>query len=259
MKICVLIKQVPDKDSSLNIADDHLTLVENNITWVSNESDNYALEEALLLKEKHGGEVIACTLGKDSAKQVLKDALAKGADRGIFISDSSFENLDILSLGKVISSTLEKENFDLIMTGLQSDDQGNSQLGLILAELLNMSHGTLVMGTEIMGDSTIKVKKELEGGWFQWTKLSLPASISIQSGINSPRYATLKGIMMVKKKTVDEVTAGDVSSDALETNVSINKIYVQDKTKETQFIEGSPEEISEKLVEIFKNDIKVLN
>jgi len=259
MKICVLIKQVPDKDSSLNIADDHLTLVENNITWVSNESDNYALEEALLLKEKHGGEVIACTLGKDSAKQVLKDALAKGADRGIFISDSSFENLDILSLGKVISSTLEKENFDLIMTGLQSDDQGNSQLGLILAELLNMSHGTLVMGTEIMGDSTIKVKKELEGGWFQWTKLSLPASISIQSGINSPRYATLKGIMMVKKKTVDEVTAGDVSFDALEPKVSINKIYVPDKTKETQFIEGSPEEISEKLVEIFKNDIKVLN
>ena len=259
MKICVLIKQVPDKDSSLNIADDHLTLIENNITWVSNESDNYALEEALLLKEKHGGEVIACTLGKDSAKQVLKDALAKGADRGIFISDSSFENLDILSLGKVISSTLEKENFDLIMTGLQSDDQGNSQLGLILAELLNMSHGTLVMGTEIMGDSTIKVKKELEGGWFQWTKLSLPASISIQSGINSPRYATLKGIMMVKKKTVDEVTAGDVSSDALEAKVSINKIYVPDKTKETQFIEGSPEEISEKLVEIFKNDIKVLN
>ena len=259
MKICVLIKQVPDKDSSLNIADDHLTLVENNITWVSNESDNYALEEALLLKEKHGGEVIACTLGKDSAKQVLKDALAKGADRGIFISDSSFENLDILSLGKVISSSLEKENFDLIMTGLQSDDQGNSQLGLILAELLNMSHGTLVMGTEIMGDSTIKVKKELEGGWFQWTKLSLPASISIQSGINSPRYATLKGIMMVKKKTVDDVTASDISSDALETNVSINKIYVPDKTKETQFIEGSPEEISEKLVEIFKNDIKVLN
>jgi len=259
MKICVLIKQVPDKDSSLNIGDDNLTLIENNITWVSNESDNYALEEALLLKEKHGGEVIACTLGKDSARQVLKDALAKGADRGIFISDSSFDNLDVLSLGKVIASTLEKENFDLIMSGLQSDDQGNSQLGLILAELLNMSHGTLVMGTEIMDDSTIKVKKELEGGWFQWTKLSFPASISIQSGINSPRYATLKGIMMVKKKTVDDVTASDISSDALESNVTINKIYVPDKTKKTQFIEGSPDEISEKLVELFKNDIKVLN
>jgi len=145
------------------------------------------------------------------------------------------------------------------MSGLQSDDQGNSQLGLILAELLNMSHGTLVMGTEIIDDSTIRVKKELEGGWFQWTKLSLPASISIQSGINSPRYATLKGIMMVKKKTVDEISASDVASGALASNITIKKLYVPDKSKETQFIEGSPEEISEKLVELFKNDIKVLN
>ena len=217
------------------------------------------MEEALQLKEKHGGEVNACTLGKDSARQVLKDALAKGADRGIFIYDSSFDNLDVLSLGKVIASTLEKENFDIIMSWLQSDDQGNSQLGLILAELLIMSHVTLVMGTEIIDDSTIRVKKELEGGWFQWTKLSLPASISIQSGINSPRYATLKGIMMVKNKTVDDVTTSDISSDALESNVTIKKLYVPDKTKETQFIEGSPDEISEKLVELFKNDIKVLN
>ena len=259
MKICVLIKQVPDKDSSLTIADDHLTLVENNITWVSNESDNYALEEALLLKEKHGGEVIACTLGKDSARQVLKDALAKGADRGIFISDSSFDNLDVLSLGKVIASTLEKENFDIIMSGLQSDDQGNSQLGLILAELLNMSHGTLVMGTEIIDDSTIRVKKELEGGWFQWTKLSLPASISIQSGINSPRYATLKGIMMVKKKTVDKITSNEISNGDWTPKVSLNKIYIPEKAKETTYLDGSPDEISEKLVDIFKNEIKVLN
>jgi len=259
MKICVLIKQVPDKDSSLSIADDQLTLVNNNITWVSNESDNYALEEALQLKEKHGGEVIVCTLGQDSARQVLKDALAKGADRGIFISDSSIENLDILSLGKVFASALEKENFDLIMSGLQSDDQGNSQLGLIIAELLNMSHGTLGMGTEIIDDSTIRLKKELEGGWFQWTKLSLPASISIQSGINSPRYATLKGIMMVKKKTIDEINASDVVSEALVSNITIKKLYVPDKIKQTQFIEGSPDEISEQLVELFKNNIKVLS
>ena len=259
MKICVLIKQVPDKDSSIKIGEDQLTIDENNITWVSNESDNYALEEALQLKEKHNGEVIVCTLGKDSARQVLKDALAKGADRGIFISDSSFDSLDILSIGKVIASALEKENFDLILSGLQSDDQGNSQLGLILAELLNMSHGTLSMGTEMVDDSTIKVKKELESGWFQWTNLTLPASISIQSGINSPRYATLKGIMMVKKKTVDEITINDLSLDSVESRVKLNKIYVPEKTKETRFIEGSSEEISEKLVEIFKNDIKVHN
>ena len=125
MKICVLIKQVPDKDSPLTIAEDNLSLIENNITWVSNESDNYALEEALQLKEKHGGEVVACTLGKEPARQVLKDAMAKGADRGIFLSDSQFDSLDILSTAKVFASSLKDENFDLIMSGLQSDDQGN--------------------------------------------------------------------------------------------------------------------------------------
>ena len=170
MKICVLIKQVPDKNSSLTIAEDYRSLEETNITWVSNESDNYALEEALLLKEAHGGEVITCTLGRKSAGQILKDAMAKGADRSIFLSDSQFENLDILSLAKVFATALRDEKFDLILSGLQSDDQGNSQLGLLLAELLGMSHASLVMGTEVVDNNTIKVKRELEGGWFQWTK-----------------------------------------------------------------------------------------
>ena len=212
MKICVLIKQVPDKNSPLSISDDQISISETNITWVSNESDNYALEEALIIKETHEGEVVACTLGKESAGQVLKDAMAKGADRSIFISDPKFDSLDILSLAKIIASALKEENFDLILSGLQSDDQGNSQLGLLIAELLNMSHATLVMGTEIISDSTIKVKRELESGWFQWTELTLPASISIQSGINTPRYATLKGIMMVKKKTVDKNTSNEISN-----------------------------------------------
>jgi len=259
MKICVLIKQVPDKNSPLSISDDQISISETNITWVSNESDNYALEEALIIKEAHGGEVVACTLGKESAGQVLKDAMAKGADRSIFISDPKFDSLDILSLAKIIASALKEENFDLILSGLQSDDQGNSQLGLLIAELLNMSHATLVMGTEIINDSTIKVKRELESGWFQWTKLTLPASISIQSGINTPRYATLKGIMMVKNKTVDKITSNEISNGDWTPKVSLNKIYIPEKAKETTYLDGSPDEISEKLVDIFKNEIKVLN
>ena len=259
MKICVLIKQVPDKNSHLSISDDQLSISETNITWVSNESDNYALEEALIIKEAHGGEVVACTLGKESAGQVLKDAMAKGADRSIFISDPKFDSLDILSLAKIIASALKEENFDLILSGLQSDDQGNSQLGLLIAELLNMSHATLVMGTEIINDSTIKVKRELESGWFQWTELTLPASISIQSGINTPRYATLKGIMMVKNKTVDKITSNEISNGDWTPKVSLNKIYIPEKAKETTYLDGSPDEISEKLVDIFKNEIKVLN
>ena len=259
MKICVLIKQVPDKDSPLTIADDHLSLADNNITWVSNESDNYALEEALLLKETHDGEVVACTLGSESSRQVLKDAMAKGADRSIFLSDSKFDSLDILSIAKVFASALKDENFDLIMSGLQSDDQGNSQLGILLAEMLGMSHASLVMGTEMQDDSTIKVKRELESGWFQWTTLSLPASISIQSGINTPRYATLKGIMMVKNKITDELSTQDISAQDLSSNISIEKLYVPVNSKETVFIDGSPDEIAGKLVDIFKNEIKVIN
>ena len=230
-------------------------LEENNITWVSNESDNYALEEALGIKENHGGEVVVCTLGKESARQILKDAMAKGADRSIFLSDSQFDNLDILTLGKVFASAIKDENFDLILSGLQSDDKGNSQLGLILAELLNMSHASLVMGTEIQNDKTIKVKRELEGGWFQWTKLSLPSSISIQSGINTPRYATLKGIMMVKNKTTDQLSAQDISVENFSSLVTLEKLYIPEKSKETVFIDGSPDEIAGKLVDIFKNEM----
>jgi len=257
MKICVLIKQVPDKDSPLTIADDHVSLADNNITWVSNESDNYALEEALLLKEAHDGEVVVCTLGCESVRQVLKDALAKGADRGILLSDSQFDSLDVLSIAKVFASSLKDENFDLIMSGLQSDDQGNSQLGVLMAELLGMSHASLVMGTEVLDENTIKVKRELEGGWFQWTTLSLPASISIQSGINTPRYATLKGIMMVKNKTVDELNSGSVPSLDLSAKVTPKNMYIPEKSKETVFIDGAPDEIAGKLMDILKNEIKI--
>ena len=258
MKICVLIKQVPDKDSPLVIADDHLSLTDNNITWVSNESDNYALEEALLIKENQGCEVIVCTLGNESSRQVLKDAMSKGADRGIFLSDSQFNSLDILTIAKVFASALKDENFDLIMCGLQSDDQGNSQLGILLAELLGMSHASLVMGTELQDDNTIKVKRELESGWFQWTTLSLPASISIQSGINTPRYATLKGIMMVKNKTIDELSSESVSGLDLSSQVILKNMYIPEKSKETVFIDGAPDEIVEKLVDVLKNEIKVI-
>ncbi len=259
MKICVLIKQVPDKNASLTIAADHRSLEENNITWTSNESDNYALEEALLIKEAHGGEVVACTLGGESAGQILKDAMAKGADRSIFLSDSQFNNLDILSLAKIFVSVLKNENFDLILSGLQSDDQGNSQLGLLLAELLNMSHASLVMGTEILDEKTIKVKRELEGGWFQWTKLSLPSSISIQSGINIPRYATLKGIMMVKNKTTDQLSAQDIGFENKPLKVHLDRLYIPEKSKKTVFLDGSSDEIVEKLMGVLKNEIRVLN
>jgi electron transfer flavoprotein beta subunit len=257
MKICILMKQVPDKDASLKINATGLGIDATDLTFVTNESDSYALEEALLLKEAHGGEVVVCTLGADSSLQVIKDALSKGADRGLFLRDDAFNILDILSLSKVFVAALKDENFDLIFSGLQSDDVGNGQLGLLIAEHLNTSHASLVMETEMVGDTTIKAKRELESGWFQWTELDFPASLTIQSGINTPRYASLRGIMMMKKKTIDTKSAEDLGL-SLTSKTSTTKMYIPEKIKETVYVDGTADEIVSKLVDIFANDIKVL-
>ena len=141
---------------------------------------------------------------------------------------------------------------------MQSDDSGNGQLGLIIAEILNMSHATLVMGTEVLTNKTIKVKRELESGWFQWVELDLPASITIQSGINTPRYASLKGIMAMKKKTIERLSKTDFSSSNLESKTRINQIYIPKKSKETKYLDGSTNEIVEKLTDLFANEIRIL-
>ena len=255
MKICVLIKQVPDKDSKISINADSKTIDSNNITNVINESDNYALEEALLLKEKHNGEVVVCTLGAESADEIIKTALAKGADKGIHLINKDSDYLDILNVAKIIVDQLKNQDFDLILSGLQSDDAGNCQLGLLIAEMLNTSHSSLVMSTELISESTIKVKQELESGWFQWTELDLPASLTIQSGINTPRYAALRGIMMAKNKPLEKI---EINSSSSSQTLSLEKLYVPEKSKETQFIDGNPEEIASKVVDILTNEIKVL-
>ena len=254
MKICVLIKQVASEDSPLLLNEDKITLNQDGINLVSNEPDTYALEEALQIKEKSDGEVVVCSLGDESARQVIKDALAKGADRGIFISNESINYNDPLSVAKIITETIKSENFDLVLSGLQSNDNGHSQVGILIAELLNTSHASLVMGTEILNDKSIKVKQELENGWFQWSELDFPASLTIQSGINSPRYATLKGIMSVKNKTVNSFD----SSKDLASGYNLSERFVPQKTKETVVIEGNADDIANNLADILKNKIKVI-
>jgi electron transfer flavoprotein beta subunit len=258
MKICVLIKQVPDTDSVIKISGDNITIVREGLTYATNESDSYALEEALLLKEKHGGEVIVCTLGEEGAVQVIKDGLAKGADKGLQIAESGYEHSDPLTIAKIFATTLKDEGFDLILSGIQSDDSGNAQVGVLLAELMSISHSSLVVGTEMMGDSVIKVKRELEGGWAQYAELDLPASLTIQSGLNKPRYASLRGIMMMKKKPIATKTIGDIGIENIHSECNIKQFYIPEKTKETLFIEGSPDEIVNTLVEKLANNIKVI-
>ena len=197
MKIAVLIKQVPGAESPLQISSDQKWVDESAVAYVMNESDNYALEEALQIKEAHGeGEVVAVSLGPERVQKTVREALAKGADRAIHIKMDTVEAIDPLVTAGHLKNPLEEENFDLIFTGLQSDDLGMGQTGVILGEMLGMTTASLVMATEVSAGN-IKVKRELEAGWFQWVSLSLPASITIQSGLNTPRYPSLKGIMAV--------------------------------------------------------------
>lgn len=259
MNICVLIKQVASEDSPLLLNDDKLTLKTDSINFISNEPDTFALEEALQLKEKNDASVTVCTLGAESARQVLKDALAKGADNGIFISDEGIDTSSPLNIAKAISSALKDNNYDLILSGLQSNDIGFSQVGLLVAEYLKTSHASLVMGTEIINNgSDIKVKIELENGWFQWSELKLPASLTIQSGINSPRYATLKGIMSVKNKEVKEFSKNDLSISE-DNGYTVLEKFIPVKSKETITIQGSADEISKQLVDVLKNKLRVVS
>jgi|TARA_B000000557_G_scaffold104705_1_gene84791 electron transfer flavoprotein beta subunit len=257
MKIVVLVKQVLDKDSNINLAADGSLLNREDLALSTNECDSYALEEALQIKEKKGGEVIVLSVGNDSVLSVIKDGLAKGADKGLHIKTDNEEDLDALQLAKLIASALRDENIDIVLSGLQSDDKGYGQTGVLIAELLGLSHASLVIGTEVTSDSVIKVKRELESGWFQWVDLSLPTSMTIQSGINKPRYSSLRGIMMMKKKPIETKTIDQLEFNATQ-KTKIIKMYIPEKSKETVFIEGTSDEIVNQLMDKFVNDIKVL-
>ncbi|GAC1617322.1 MAG: electron transfer flavoprotein subunit beta/FixA family protein [Candidatus Acidiferrum sp.] len=254
MNIIVCIKQVPSKDAPLTIAGNWIK--EADIGFEMNEPDSYALEEALRLKEKHGGEVIVLSMGPERVKQTIKEALAKGADRAIHIVDDNFAQLDPLGSAKALAVAIGKEKCDLVLTGLQSDDHGFGQTGVLLAGLLDLPHATIIMQIEA-ADGKMKLKRELEAGWFQWIECPLPAVLSIQSGINKVRYATLKGIMAAKKKELATVTRESlgVVSDATQ---KIEKIYVPVKTKKTEYLTGTPKEVAAKLVEKLKFEARVI-
>jgi electron transfer flavoprotein beta subunit len=260
MNIVVCLKQVPKKDSILRIAPDQKWIDERDMSYEMSEADAYALEEALRQKEKHGGEVIVISLGPDRTRQSIKEALAKGADRAIHLNDPLFEGAtDATAIARSLAAALKTESYDLIFTGLQSDDHGFAQVGLILAEQLGLSSATIVM--EVQPEAgNVRVKRELESGWFQWVRIPMPALLTIQSGINQLRYATLKGIMAAKKKEIREVKAADLGlgPDDLKPSQSIERAYLPEKTKRTEMIEGKPSEAAAKLVEKLKFDARVI-
>src|SRR2546429_3059984 len=240
MKIAVCIKQVPTREWQPRLDDAKTWIREQDAAFEMNEPDAYALEEALRLKEKHSGEVVVCSAGPARVAQVIREALARGADRAIHVEDDRLASADAFVTSTALASAMQGEQFDIVLTGLQSDDQGFAQVGVILAEKLGLPHATIIM--EVQADPsarTLRVKRELEGGWFQWVAMPLPAVLTIQSGINQLRYATLKGIMAAKKKEIRKVGVASLPAGAAASKQKIVSLYVPEKGKQTQIIGGS--------------------
>jgi electron transfer flavoprotein beta subunit len=258
MKIIVLMKQVANKDAVLRIAADEKWINETDVAQQTNESDGYALEEALRLKEAKGeGEVIVCSLGTQSAKTVIKDALARGADRAIHVIHDQPSKLSPYQIAKAIADSIREENADLVFAGLQSDDASHGQTGVILAELLGIPHATIVIEVDRSTlNGSLRVKRELESGWYQWFTYQLPALLSIQSGISQIRYASLKGIMAAKKKEIRDVTP-DI--EAFASASTVEKVYMPLKTKQTQMLgNGDAKAGAVELIEKLRNEARAI-
>jgi electron transfer flavoprotein beta subunit len=259
VKIVVCLKQVPARDAPLRVNAAGTWVETSDLSFEVNEPDIYALEEALRLKEQHSGEVVVCSLGPARVQQAIKEALAKGADRALHLEDPAFEGLDARGMARVMARAIEREKPRLVLTGLQSDDYGFAQTGVLLAEMLGLPHATIIMAIQISGE-ILKVKRELEGGWFQWIEMGFPALLTIQSGINKPRYATLKGIMSAKNKPIRKLTAADLGlhPEELALVERITKVYAPVKETRTQFLEGSPQEVAARLVDKLRNEARVI-
>jgi len=267
MLIAVCIKQVVTREWQVRVNEAKTWVRDQDASWELNEPDAYALEEALRLREKHGGEVVVVSAGPARVTQVLREALARGADRAIHVEGDHFATADAFTAAEALAAALGGEKVDLVLTGLQSDDQGFAQVGVVLAEKLGLAHATIIMEVQIDPSTastgsgqagsgqaaTLRVKRELEGGWFQWIAMPLPAVITIQSGINQLRYATLKGIMAAKKKEIRAVPAPAAAA----ARQRITALYMPEKSKQTRMISGSPAEAAKELVRVLREEARV--
>jgi electron transfer flavoprotein beta subunit len=256
MKIVVAIKQVPERDALVRIDAAGKWIDDSGLQHALNEPDAYALEEALQLREQHGGEVIVLSAGPERVGTTLREALAKGADRAIHIACDDLGSLDALGVARLLAAAIQPEVPDLILTGLQSEDLGLGQTGVIVAQLLGLPHATLILHVE-KTETGFTVKRELEEGWFQTVELPTPALLTIQSGGNKLRYATLMGIKRAKTKEVRSVTAAELAVDAAPV-VVLERVTLPRKQKSTQMLPGTAKEAAAALVEKLNFEAHVL-
>ena len=252
MNIIVCIKRVPQTaEAEVKIDSSAKDIQKDRLTFDMNESDTYALEEAVLLKEKHGGSITAISAGDETANEVLRIALSKGADAAIRIKAEDFDELDGYKVSSLLKSAIGTLEYDLVLTGCIATDDGASMVGITLAEMLGIPHATFVVETDV-NDTRINVNRELEGGLLEHLDISLPSLLTIQTGLNEPRYASLIAIRRAAKKEITQMGIDEISEAELKINATIEELFVPPVTKQAEIFAGSPAETSGQLTAVLK-------
>jgi electron transfer flavoprotein beta subunit len=261
MDIVVCVKHVPDTtEAEIAIRDDERGIKKGGLVFDISEADNYAVEEALLLKEEFDGSITVLTVGPPEADETLRMCLAKGADKAVRLTDEVFEGSDSFATARILAEAIKDMDYDLVLTGVQADDDGSAQVGVTLAALLGIPHAALVISTELEDDEeSMTVHRELEGGLHEVLEIDLPALLTIQTGINEPRYASIFGIRKAMKKQIEVLDLDDLDLAAEEvgeagSKTSLVKLFIPVVTAQATMLEGSPEQVSSELVTILKNE-----
>ena len=266
MKIAVCLKQVPDTEARLRVNGDGTWIEEEDLPFTINESDECALEEALEIAEAaegEGGEVVVFSLGPDRVGEALRKALALGAHRAVHLNDEAFAGGDAVSNARALAAAVAREDFDLILTGSQSDDMGFGVTASLIAGHLGLPHAWLVMGIEVEEGGTARVVREMEGGKNEILRLALPAVLEVQAGINHPRYASLKGIMQAKRKPIDKVGVAELGLALEEVGsrgacLELLSVGFPESGAAAQILEGDPVSVAAALVEKLQKEARVL-
>ncbi|MDJ0876118.1 MAG: electron transfer flavoprotein subunit beta/FixA family protein [Desulfobacterales bacterium] len=253
MEILVCVKRVPDTSENeieLNSAGNDIE--RDDLVYSVNEWDNYAVEEALQIVDKAGGSVTVVTVGDDESEEVLRREMAMGADKGILLSDDAFEGADGRGIATILKAAVDQGSYDLILTGAQADD-GAAQVGGMLAAMLDVPYASLVNKIDVNGDK-ITVGREIEGGNQEMHEIALPCVLSIQTGINEPRYVGIRGIRKVASVEIPTLGAGDLGLDAGAVAAKVKRLdyFLPDMGEGAEMLEGDTDEIIEKLIELLK-------
>jgi len=256
MKILVCIKQVPDMESKFKLNGESNWYEGTDLAWRMNEYDEYAVEQAVQLKEQVGdSDLTILSIGPDRVKEMMKKALAMGCDRGAHVADDDFFKKDPYEIASVIAEFAKDKGFDMIFTGMQSQDRGSGQVGVLVAEMLGLPSITTIVAFAFEGDQ-ITAKRELEGGIKAIVKTKIPALVTCQLGLNTPRYPTLPNIMKAKKKELLSVPISELLK--VEGKQETAKMYFPEKKGGGLVLEGDVGDLADQLIKILKDKTAVL-